>query len=89
MLIRQKLYLGSATLFIAALAVLYAVVHFQVTPLIQKQAIQKAQLQAQVIADNLSENLTENATLTRSMAALAQSLPLDRQMIERHVASLV
>ncbi|MZI95213.1 HAMP domain-containing protein [Vibrio sp. CAIM 722] len=89
MLIRQKLYLGSATLFIAALAVLYAVVHFQVTPLIQKQAIQKAQLQAQVIADNLSENLTENATLTRSMAALAQSLPLDRQMIEQHVASLV
>ncbi|MCE0495380.1 methyl-accepting chemotaxis protein [Vibrio salinus] len=89
MLIRSKLYVSSATLLIAALVIMFAVVKFVVTPVIKEQAINKAQLQAKVIGRTIGKELTENATLTRSLAAVAGMLPLKREDFIEHIEPLI
>lgn len=89
MLIRSKLYAGSATLLIAALVVMFAVVKFVVTPVIKTQAIDEAQMQAKVIGETIGKELTENATLTRSLAAVAEALPLNKEDFIQHIEPLV
>ncbi|MDC0610773.1 methyl-accepting chemotaxis protein [Vibrio sp.] len=89
MLIKTKLFAGSAMLLVVALAVMFAVVEFVVTPVIKNQAIEKAQSEAEVIGETIAKELTENATLTRSLAAVAAALPKNKDDFIKHIEPLV
>jgi methyl-accepting chemotaxis protein len=89
MLIRYKLYTGSLVLLSAALAILFGIVQFVVTPVIKDQAIAEAQLEARLIGENVIKNLSKNAVLTRSLATIAETLPLDKAQFIQHIQPLV
>lgn len=89
MSIKNKLYLGSVILLLASLLIVFSIVQFAVTPTIKNNAIANAQLAAKGIGENISTQLQENAILTRSLATLAESLPLEQSNFIDHIGSLV
>ncbi|MDW6005459.1 methyl-accepting chemotaxis protein [Vibrio mangrovi] len=89
MLIRRKLYAGSVVLLVTSLLVLFLIIQFVVAPVIRQESTKFAQLQANLIGEVLSGKLAENAILTRSLAAMAEDLPQDKQAFIQHIEPLV
>ena len=76
MLIRKKIWYAGAALFLAALLGIAFVMSYLAQPRLYQQALENAQLRADGAAAQVQTVLAQTATLTRSMAALASTLPL-------------
>jgi len=76
MLIRKKIWYAGAALFLAALLGIAFVMSYLAQPRLYQQALENAQLRADGAAAHVQTVLAQTATLTRSMAALASTLPL-------------
>ncbi len=89
MLIKKKMYIGSGLLLLFSVLTLFAVVQLVITPVIKSESVRMAQQQAKAVGEELAKELAKTSILTRSMAVLAESLPVDRNSFITYIAPLV
>jgi len=89
MMIQRKLILAGAALLVASMLGLYTVMHMLALPRLYQSATEHAQLQVQFTASEVENALKSAEALTQSMAAMAQTLPLERQTFIDQVVGVV
>ena len=89
MLIKRKLHIGSVLLLLTALITVSVIVQFVVFPVIQQESVKSTKLQAKAVGEALAKALTENAVLTKSLATLAESLPLEKNTFIQHLKPMI
>ncbi len=89
MLIRKKLWLAGVTLLLGAVLCIFLLTRYLAEPRLYQQAQDSAQLRVEGIAAEIHGVLQATASLTRSMAALAATLPLDETTFSAHLRDLV
>lgn len=87
--ISKKITSISIALLIAASVLIYVVMQFLALPIIQQQVENEARAQVLATSNNLKTTLRETAALTQSLAALAKTLPLEREAFEKYFPELV
>lgn len=78
MLIKNWIWTAGATLLAASVISIYLIMNFLAYPRLHQQATATAQLRVENTASHVETTLASAGALTQSMAALAESLPLDK-----------
>lgn len=89
MLIQKKIYMGSILLLAISVLVLGLIIQLVISPITKDEVIESAKLQAKVNGESLAKNLAQSAALTKSIAVVAQSLPLDKNQFIKQLAPLI
>ncbi|WP_340677337.1 methyl-accepting chemotaxis protein [Paraglaciecola sp.] len=80
LLIAKKASFLSAGLLVAAVVLIYVVMQTLALPLMQREVEKKELLRVQASANEVRIELRNGSVLTQSLAALAQTLPLDESL---------
>jgi methyl-accepting chemotaxis protein len=78
--IRKKAVYLSVGLLTVSFGLIYLLIQGFVLPLIQEEVHQKEKLRLFAASNEINKELEMGATLTRSLASLAESLPLERSL---------
>lgn len=89
MTLRAKIRWAGAALLLAAVAAIYSITSLLAQPRLYQEAQSKAQSQVQITVAEMHGALASAATLTRTMAALAESLPLEAEYFNEHMGALI
>ena len=89
MLLRDRIRIASAALLLAATISIYLVTSQLAQPRLYEEARAHAHSRVQGMVAEIHAVLSSAATLTRSMAALAQTLPADEQQFRTHMRDLI
>lgn len=87
--ISKKVSVMGGGLLVAAATLIYFVMQFLALPVMQEQVQREARAQVTATAKELEVALADAASLTQSLAALAQSLPLEKEDFTRFFPALV
>ena len=86
---KRKFFRRAIAVLIISMSALFVVAHYVVTPIVVKDAVSKAKLQAQVIEKELTIKFSEQAALTKNLAVIASSLPLNRNSFINNAGVLI
>ncbi|GGY32971.1 methyl-accepting chemotaxis protein [Bacterioplanes sanyensis] len=89
MLLRDRIRIASAALLLAATVSIYFVTSQVAQPRLYQQAREGAENRVQGMVAEVNAVLASAGALTRNMASLAQTLPLEEQQFKTHIRDLV
>ncbi|WED22825.1 EAL domain-containing protein [Vibrio sp. JC009] len=86
---KRLFFWGALIVLIVLMSALLYVAHYIVAPTVVKESVAKAKLQAQVIEKELAIKFSEQAALTKSLAVIASSIPLNRNSFISNAGILI
>lgn len=87
--IANQIKLGSLGLLLASMLAVFLVMQYSAQPKLERSAQELAQTHLEASAQQLTAQLNRYASLTQSLAALAETLPLEQEVFMAYFPNLI